>query len=69
MLNPATGHVEKQTILSVAVPRETLDKLIFETIDCSEAMSNFVHRINFSKTKEFSPVGPLIPIDFLKTEA
>lgn len=63
MVNPATGHLEKQCILSVAMPRATLDKLNFDTLDPSDSMKNFVHKMKFSKTSGFSVVPILLPAD------
>lgn len=56
LLNSSTGHLEQQTILSIAFPKLTLDKLNFETIDPSDSMSNFKHNMKFSKTAGFSIV-------------
>lgn len=56
LLNTQTGHLEEQPILSVAIPRQTLEKLNLEAIDPSDSMRNFVHRLDFKKTKGFSAV-------------
>lgn len=56
LLNPATGHVEQQPILSLAVPRATMEALNLEGVDPSDAMVNFVHKMKFLKTKGFQPV-------------
>jgi len=61
LLNTGTGHLEEQAILSVAVPRTTLEQLNLELIDPSDSMANFVHRMDFKKTKGFQPVEPLDP--------
>lgn len=61
MLNPATGHLEDQPVLSVAVPRDTMRRLNLEAVDPSEAMANFVHQMNFKKTQGFAPVKPVDP--------
>lgn len=53
MLNPATGHIEEQPILSAAIPNDTLENLNFDRISPSDAMSNFVHEMEFRKTKGF----------------
>jgi hypothetical protein len=57
LVNSATGHLEQQTILSIALPKQTLDKLNFETIDPSDSMRNFKHNMKFSKTAGFSTVS------------
>lgn len=56
LLNSATGHLEAQPILSVALARETLFKLNMQSIDPSDSMKNFVHTMNFKKTTGFMPV-------------
>ncbi|HDZ04734.1 hypothetical protein [Maribacter sp.] len=56
IINTKTGHLEEQPILSVIFPPETIDNLNLETIDPSDSMQNFVHNMNFSKTKGFSVV-------------
>lgn len=56
LLNTQTGHLEEQPILSVAIPRQTLEKFDLEAIDPSDSMRNFVHRMDFKKTKGFSAV-------------
>lgn len=61
VLDSATGHVKNMPIVSVAVPRKTLQMLNFETLDPSDSLRNFVHRMNFKKTKGFAPVQPIGP--------
>ncbi len=56
MLNTGTGKIEEQTIISVAFVRETMDNLVFDYIDPSDALSNFVHNMTFKKTQGFYPV-------------
>ncbi|WP_432217796.1 hypothetical protein ACREYJ_24595 [Pseudomonas kribbensis] len=57
LLNSATGHLEDQPILSVAISRDTLFKLNMQSIDPSDSMKNFVHNMNFKKTAGFLPVS------------
>ncbi|PLR35061.1 hypothetical protein CYR55_14265 [Chimaeribacter californicus] len=59
LLNTATGHEEEQSILSVAINRQDLDKLNMHTIDPSDAMRNFVHEMNFKKTTGFAAVSKI----------
>lgn len=59
LLNSATGHLEDQPILSVALARETLFKLNMQSIDPSDSMKNFVHTMNFKKTTGFMPVDKI----------
>lgn len=56
IVNTKTGHLEKQPILSVIFPPQTIESLNLETIDPSDSMENFVHNMKFSKTKGFSIV-------------
>ena len=64
LINTQTGYKDEQTILSVAIPRESLMDLNFEAVDCSDSMANFVHNMNFRKTKGFAPCEQLQPEDF-----
>jgi hypothetical protein len=66
LLNPTTGHIEDMVILSAAIPKKTLEGLNFDTIDPSDSMKNFVHRMNFKKNQGFSPVEILNPKEFQK---
>jgi hypothetical protein len=59
LLNKQTGHIEDATILSVAIPRKTLDMLNFENLDPSSSLNNFVHNMNFKSGKGFGPVNVL----------
>lgn len=56
LLNQQTGHIEETPIVSVFIPKATLDSLNLERIDPSDSMQNFVHNMNFKKTKGFGPV-------------
>lgn len=51
MLNLSTGYQEERCILSVYIPRETLNSLNLERIEPGAAMNNFSHNIDFKKTK------------------
>lgn len=53
VVNIQTGHLEEKPLLSVAIPRATLRKLDLNSIDPSESMKNFVHRMEFKKNKGF----------------
>jgi hypothetical protein len=66
LLNSATGHMEEQPILSVAISRETLFRLNMQSIDPSDSMKNFVHTMNFKKTTGFMSVSRVSSRDFAK---
>jgi hypothetical protein len=68
LLNTRTGHLEETPILSVAIPRKTLEQLNIEIVDPSDAMENFLHNMKFLKTKGFSGVKQITPSD-IKLEA
>lgn len=59
MLNTATGHQEPTPILSVQFVRPTLEKLNLKSVDPSDCMANFNHRMSFAKTKGFKRIEPL----------
>lgn len=61
LLNTKTGHIEETPVLSVAVPRKTLSALNLDSIDPSDAMGNFVHRMDFKKTRGFGATERLKP--------
>ena len=66
LLNTKTGHIEDMPILSVLIPRKTLESLDFDAIDPSDSMNNFVHKMSFKKGQGFYPVEVLSPSNFLK---
>ncbi len=59
LLDSSTGHMKDQAVLSVAIPRKTFQAINLQSIDPSDAMKNFIHRMSFKKTQGFSPVEPL----------
>lgn len=59
LLNTQTGHVEDQPIVSTAISRKTLGKLNMNSVDPSDSMGNFIHRMNFNSRKGFSAVTPI----------
>ena len=68
-LNTATGLLANQVILSVAMPRDTLERMNFTAIDPSDAMVNFNHTMKFTRTGGFKPVdrvGIAAPIPYPK---
>lgn len=67
LLNAQTGYQEDKPILSVAIPRDTIEKLNFSMLDPSDSMRQFVHRMEFSATKGFRVVDAITASD-LKVE-
>ena len=61
ILNTKTGHKEEKPILSVVIPRKTIEQLNFDSLDPSDAMDNFVHNMKFLSTKGFQPVEKILP--------
>ena len=61
LLNTQTGHLEETSIVSAAIPRETIRSLNLDLIDPSDSMSSFAHRMHFNKTSGFSGVERLGP--------
>ena len=57
MLNTQTGYKEKLLILSVIIPRDTLDKMNLDAIDPSDSMGNFIHAMKFKKTDGFREIA------------
>lgn len=57
LLNKATGHLEESNVLSVYIPRKTLEGLNMDAIDPSDCMQNFIHNMSFKKTKGFEGVA------------
>jgi len=57
LLSSKTGHIEEQTILSVAIPIKTLNNINLDMIDPSDSMENFVHNMSFKKSKGFEAVN------------
>lgn len=64
LLNSATGHLEETPIVSALIPRASMARLNLEHLDPSDSMDNFVHRMNFKKTKGFEGVEKLTPEDY-----
>lgn len=56
LLDTSTGLLRESAILVVMVPRETLQKIHLQQADASDALQNFVHRMDFKKTTGFRPL-------------
>lgn len=59
VLNTESGHLEVKPLLSVVVPRSTLERLNLDALDPSDSMRNFVCRMEFKKTKGFMVVDKI----------
>ena len=57
MVSNKTGHLEDEIVISTIIVSDTLRKLNLDRIDPSDSMSNFLHNMDFSKTKGFKPVS------------
>lgn len=55
-LNTETGHMERHPIVSVLLVKESMAKLNFDRIDCSDSLRNFVRNMEFKKSSGFAPV-------------
>lgn len=66
LLDTKTGRMADTPILSVGIPRETLQNLNLNAIDPSDSMKNFVYRMNFKKSAGFNPIDVLNSSDFQK---
>lgn len=60
VLNTATGTLERQTLLSVFIPKTTLTKINLQHVDPSDCMKNFVHNMSFKNNVGMSPVEQLM---------
>jgi tetratricopeptide (TPR) repeat protein len=61
LLNTKTGHMEETPILSVAIPKKTIVSLNLDSIDPSDSLENFLHRMDFKKTKGFGAIERIRP--------
>jgi hypothetical protein len=59
LLNRATGNLESEAILTAWMPRTTLEHLNFARVDASDSMKNFLHRMDWNKSRGFVAVEPL----------
>ena len=69
VLNSKTGYLEEQPIVSVLIPKQTLDKINLESIDPSDSMDNFKHCMQFKKTEGFKAVEKVELPDSLSSQA
>lgn len=59
LLNSATGHFERTTILSVYCPRDRFTVTDFDRVDASDMVSSLRHEMAFRRGKGFSSVQTL----------
>jgi len=64
LLDSSTGHLREQTILSVGITRSTFDRMAFESVDPSDAMKLFSHRMGFKRSQGFFAIQPLLPDEY-----
>jgi hypothetical protein len=64
LLDTASGHLREQTILSVGMPRSTCEGMNFESVDPSDAMPLFPHRMGFKRSQGFFAIPPLTPPEY-----
>lgn len=70
-LDPSTGQIVEQPVLSAAIPRADIARLDFDRLDPSDAMDNFVHRGDFKASRKsgaFQSITPLTPADLPSLE-
>ena len=58
-VNPATGHLEPVTWLALHATRGAFSQINPHAVDPSDSMVNFDARMQFRKTKGFTPVDPM----------
>jgi hypothetical protein len=66
IVDPRTGNIGEQPVLSVALPRDGVVKLNFEWLDPSDAIESFYHRGDFKASRKagaFAPITPITPAD------
>lgn len=56
VLDTKTGHIEEQPIVSAFIPRQTIRNLNRDRIDPSDSLKNFIHNMDFGRTRGFAPV-------------
>lgn len=59
ILNTSIGIHEIRPIISALIPRSTIKKLNFDSLDPSDAMRNFIHNAEFKRSKGFIGVQKL----------
>ena len=60
LFNTTTGFAEAKVVLSARFEREQLDKLDFGTVDCPQLITNFIHRMEFTKNDGFVGITAIV---------
>jgi hypothetical protein len=58
-VDSSTGHQAALPILAASIPRETAARLNYESLDPSDSLKNFAHRMKFKKTSGFDAIDPM----------
>lgn len=61
LLDSASGHSKLKTILTVGIPRSTVEGMNFTAADPSDSMNLFPHRMGFKRSQGFYSIEPLSP--------
>lgn len=61
-LDPRTGQIVEQSVLSVAIPRADVLRLDYERLDPSNAMENFLHRGELKASRKTGAFESIIPL-------
>jgi hypothetical protein len=64
LLDSASGHLREQPILSVGIPRATCERMNFASVDPSDSMSLFPHRMGFKRSQGFHAIQALAPSEY-----
>jgi hypothetical protein len=59
ILNTKTGHVEATPVLSVILPRGSVERINWNAVDPSDAVSNFTNRMSFKRGAGMAAIVPL----------
>jgi hypothetical protein len=59
VLNTKTGHLEATPVLSVMLPRASVERINWNAVDPSDAISNFNNRMTFKRGAGMAPIVPL----------
>jgi hypothetical protein len=69
LLDPGSGRMTEQPVLSAFMPRAIADHLDYDRLNASDAMEHFRHRGDFKASRKsgtFLPITPLAPADVVQ---